>query len=331
MTDLFVPDVSVFNHAVSLKGAHYVIARATEGDWLTDADYHGYVSQATQLGTGLAAYHFLEDGSSAQAQAKYAFGVVGKRPLMLDLEPIPARTGAAPAIAAADPGGPGRYCGQALKDLRTQAMPPGWTSHPPESASMSPAAAAYISKPGIPLAAAFIDAYRALGGVCYDLYFPHWYWTVLGSPSLKPFTGRHMLLHSSQYTIYSDTGPGWQPYGGMTPTFWQYADNVNFNGVPTDFSAYRAHATTAGGAVKEVSSLMATGKLPAAAPTRHTADGTASLAQVCERAGKPLWEAVWLTMTHHGTAAQVGPLQRRYFSGGRLDRVMPEGMLYWLP
>src|SRR5512146_1236088 len=33
----------------------------------------------------------------------------------------------------------------------------------------------------------FIDHYRALGGICYLLYLPRWYWNNLGSPSLKPF------------------------------------------------------------------------------------------------------------------------------------------------
>lgn len=80
---------------------------------------------------------------------------------------------------------------------------------------------------------AFIDAYRALGGVLYLVYLPHWYWQMWGSPSLKPLLDRGCVLISSNYTTYSDTGPGWDPYGGMAPGIWQYTST------PIDTNAFK--------------------------------------------------------------------------------------------
>src|SRR6516225_9558777 len=69
----------------------------------------------------------------------------------------------------------------------------------------------------------FVNEYRALGGKTYLLYLPHWYWQGdMGQASLAPVINLGMLLVSSDYTAYSDTGPGWAPYGGMTPIIWQY-------------------------------------------------------------------------------------------------------------
>src|SRR5262249_50125442 len=79
---------------------------------------------------------------------------------------------------------------------------------------------------------AFANALRALGGTCTLAYLPHWYWQDhLGNPSLTPLAGAGLHLVSSNYTDYSDTGPGWNPYGGMTPTIWQYADRLAYGGM----------------------------------------------------------------------------------------------------
>jgi lysozyme len=111
-----------------------------------------------------------------------------------------------------------------------------------------------VSRPGVPDAAAFIDAYRKLGGTCFLLYLPHWYWQKLGSPSLAPLISRGMLLVSSNYTAYSDDGPGWAAYGGMTPAVWQYSSTATFNGWhPVDMNAFK-------GSVAEFRSLATTGK-----------------------------------------------------------------------
>lgn len=87
----------------------------------------------------------------------------------------------------------------------------------------------------------FINQYRALGGTVYLLYLPHWYWQGnLGQASLTSVIDLGMLLVSSDYTAYSDTGPGWAAYGGMTPVIWQYTSTATLNGVTNvDFNAYK--------------------------------------------------------------------------------------------
>ncbi|HEX8005692.1 MAG TPA: GH25 family lysozyme [Trebonia sp.] len=97
------------------------------------------------------------------------------------------------------------------------------------------------SSPSVADATAFIDAYRALGGMTHLLYLPRWYWDQLGRPSLAPFASRGMVLVSSDYTAYTDAaaGAGWQPYGGMTPAVWQYSSTLLFNGHRCDFNAFR--------------------------------------------------------------------------------------------
>jgi peptidoglycan hydrolase-like protein with peptidoglycan-binding domain len=97
------------------------------------------------------------------------------------------------------------------------------------------------SAPQISDAVAFINEYRSLGGKTYLLYLPHWYWQGdLGSVSLGPVIDLGMLLVSSDYTTYSDTGPGWAAYGGMTPVIWQYTSSATLNGVKNvDMNAYK--------------------------------------------------------------------------------------------
>jgi peptidoglycan hydrolase-like protein with peptidoglycan-binding domain len=97
------------------------------------------------------------------------------------------------------------------------------------------------SAPQVSDAVDFINEYRALGGKTYLLYLPHWYWQDnLGQASLASVIDLGMLLVSSNYTAYSDTGPGWAPYGGMTPVVWQYTSTATLNGVtPVDMNAYQ--------------------------------------------------------------------------------------------
>jgi peptidoglycan hydrolase-like protein with peptidoglycan-binding domain len=97
------------------------------------------------------------------------------------------------------------------------------------------------SAPQVSDAVDFINQYRALGGKTYLLYLPHWYWQGnLGQASLAPVINLGMLLVSSDYTTYSDTGPGWASYGGMTPVVWQYTSSATLNGVSNvDMNAYK--------------------------------------------------------------------------------------------
>ena len=85
----------------------------------------------------------------------------------------------------------------------------------------------------------FAAEFRALGGICSLVYLPHWYWQQLGSPSLLPLALADLGLVSSGYTAYSDSGPGWTPYGGVTPAVWQYTDALAYSGQSVDFNAYR--------------------------------------------------------------------------------------------
>ncbi len=116
------------------------------------------------------------------------------------------------------------------------------------------------SNPSVTDTAAFVSQYRALGGVIYLLYLPRWYWQSLGSPSLAPLIGLGLLLVSSNYTAYSDSGPGWASYGGMVPVIWQYTSSGTLNGVnPVDFNAYR-------GTLANFQSQVTTGAQPGSGP-----------------------------------------------------------------
>jgi hypothetical protein len=98
-------------------------------------------------------------------------------------------------------------------------------------------------KPTVSECVAFANALRARGGVCSLTYLPHWYWQdYLGSPSLTPLTNAGLSLVSSSYTAYSDSGPGWNPYGGVAPVIWQFSSNYPYGGKNVDFNAYRGTA-----------------------------------------------------------------------------------------
>lgn len=89
--------------------------------------------------------------------------------------------------------------------------------------------------------AEFITALRAAGGVCHLVYLPRWYWRDhMGSPDLSPLVRLGVGLVQSDYGVpYSDTGRGWQPFGGMTPAVWQYTDAQPYSGSHSDFNAFR--------------------------------------------------------------------------------------------
>lgn len=215
---IFYPDVSEFQAGARLRSAVAVCARASEGDWLTDSAFTSFKNQAATLGAFFFSYHFLESSSSASSQAALCYSIVKNTPLMLDFEPI---------------NGLGNPRGARLGSSH-RLRPRIW-----------PAAHRFIGKliggsfPSVAQAVAFVDAFRGLGGTCNALYLPKWYWQQLGSPSLAPFIDRKMVLVSSSYTLYTDSGPGWQPYGGMAPSIWQYTDNFNLNGTTCDFNAFK--------------------------------------------------------------------------------------------
>ena len=116
----------------------------------------------------------------------------------------------------------------------------------------------------------FVAEYRALGGTVHLLYLPEWYWQEQGSPSLTALASRGIVLVSSDYTNYLDSnvGAGWQVYGGVRPTVWQYTDRLSFNGYTVDFNAFRGHyagkqdAASVAACLEEFKSIVKTGSYP---------------------------------------------------------------------
>lgn len=85
-----------------------------------------------------------------------------------------------------------------------------------------------------------VQHYRALGGVVHLAYLPQWYWSgTMGSPSLVPLANLGVQIVSSNYTTYSDNGPGWAGYGGIKPVQWQYTDAFPYGGQSVDFNAFK--------------------------------------------------------------------------------------------
>jgi len=113
------------------------------------------------------------------------------------------------------------------------------------------------SFPRLPDLTGFTDAYRKLGGIVHLAYVPRWYWAEIGSPDLTPLARWRMALVSSDYTPYSDAGPGWEPYGGLTPAIWQYTAAAPVSGRLVDRNAYR-------GTVAQLRQLITTGTTAAA-------------------------------------------------------------------
>jgi hypothetical protein len=91
---------------------------------------------------------------------------------------------------------------------------------------------------------AFVAPYRKLGGRVVLEYAPRWVWQNSGSPDLRPLAAAGLSLVSSSYPSagYTDSGPGWVAYGGVTPVIWQYSDKQAFGGQRVDFNAYRGTA-----------------------------------------------------------------------------------------
>ncbi len=108
------------------------------------------------------------------------------------------------------------------------------------------------SKPTVDDCVAFINALTRAGGRCWGVYFPRWYWGQVGG-DLGRLEAAGAVLVSSDYSGYSDTGSGWQSYGGATPRIWQYTNSQQYAGMPCDFNAFK-------GTAQELSDLI-TGNL----------------------------------------------------------------------
>jgi GH25 family lysozyme M1 (1,4-beta-N-acetylmuramidase) len=194
----------------------------------------------------------------------------------------------------------------------------------------------------------FTQAFRKLGGVTHLVYFPHWYWQQLGSPSLRPLADHNLRLWSSAYGAYTDrdTGTGWQGYGGMQPVIWQYTDRLHFDGRDIDFNAFRGthrgdqSKAAVAATVDQLASIASTGHLPEhkapvpapKPPVARTATGRESLRHAANREGTTVMRALFL-MAHDpdkARAGHFGEIQAKYLLGEDYDAIMPKGMTYWV-
>lgn len=98
-----------------------------------------------------------------------------------------------------------------------------------------------VSRPTLTDVIAFATALRGLGGVTHLAYLPEWYWDQIGKPSLHVLRQAGLSLVSSDYPTngYTALGPGWDPYGGATPSVWQYTNAHAVNGVRCDYNAFK--------------------------------------------------------------------------------------------
>lgn len=84
---------------------------------------------------------------------------------------------------------------------------------------------------------ALAAALRGVGYAVPLLYCPNWWLSANGGSGQN--TADIAPLWSSNYTTYSDTGPGWAAYGGQTPVLWQYTNAYGAGGYSVDASAFR--------------------------------------------------------------------------------------------
>lgn len=113
----------------------------------------------------------------------------------------------------------------------------------------------------------FANKVNSLGGKCHLAYLPKWYWQNMGSPSLKSLQDVGLNIVSSNYTTYSDGGPGWAPYyqGAPAPMVWQYTSSQPYGGARIcDFNAYKSSATTVTGALSAFIAMLLGGDMATA-------------------------------------------------------------------
>lgn len=203
------------------------------------------------------------------------------------------------------------------------------------------------SKPTLADVQEFVDAFRKLGGVINLVYLPHWYWfDDLHEPSLNGLHSRGLRVVSSAYTTYSDadTAPGWEPYGGMTPTIWQYTSSQKFNGFSVDFNAFRGThpGDSSAGAIadtlKQFKSIVRTGKMPPIIPVpkRHVvpAGNGYTLEGAARELKTTVGDIVDVSDAHLDAKNQAVfnaylTLDQACAAAGLNRPAMPEGLVYW--
>lgn len=157
----------------------------------------------------------------------------------------------------------------------------------------------------VPRIVALTGEYRALGGNPRLVYLPHWWWQQLGSPDLTPLAAAGLGLVSSNYTTYSDAGPGWQPYGNVQPVIWQYTDAAPMGGMHVDMNADR-------GTIADLRALLGL-----------TTGGDMSAVLVVEDDG-PNVRSVWLSNGVTRRAVQTVPEMTALKNAGIVATDVPE-------
>jgi peptidoglycan hydrolase-like protein with peptidoglycan-binding domain len=199
------PDIASYQaglNLLTLPDADFYLVKATEGATYVDPFYPNWLLQANKLGRPLIWYHFVTVADSAAAQA-------------------------ANMAAHADT----EHAG--MLDIETE----------------------YGKSPTLKLVTDVIDAAHAKGLRIKWIYLPRWFWQdTWGSPDLKVLRDRDVHLISSNYpgakgtgpaqyqADGGDDGPGWTPYGGMSPEMWQYTDAAGEQGQLVDYNAFRGTA-----------------------------------------------------------------------------------------
>ena len=159
------------------------------------------------------------------------------------------------------------------------------------------------SKPTLQQNVEFIQAFRKLGGVIHVNYLPQWYWSsVWGSPDLVPLKDLGIVLVSSNYSAVSG-GAGWAPYGGWTPTIWQYSDDISLHGVSCDFNVFLGSGgTDVATLVEEFKSVVTTGSLPDPSTWHElVTTGDKSLAQIAAANSTDVSGLLRATACHYGS------------------------------
>jgi hypothetical protein len=137
---------------------------------------------------------------------------------------------------------------------------------------------------------AVVNGFNAVGVNIQLGYCPKWYWQDEGEGDLL-LTPNDVLLISSDYpnaggsyasVIYylndgGDSGPGWDAYGGCTPTIWQFTDAAVIAGHSMDCNAYK-------GADLAVAFGQTPAPTPAPAKRRHQAGKQAAAKAPAKRA-----------------------------------------------
>lgn len=92
-----------------------------------------------------------------------------------------------------------------------------------------------------------VDAFNDAGVNVQLGYYPQWYWSQQGGGSLSDLANGLVSSAYSGGTGYASTlyaqsggksGAGWAPYGGVTPSAWQFTESADIAGYIVDCNAY---------------------------------------------------------------------------------------------